>query len=134
MELIKKLQKSPADFIAVPKPKLEDLVIEKNYKFPGGFKFHFEPKADSEAINFPRKLIFGDLQPIYKSSINTNQGFLSENSIKNASPIGRWEIHIKNVTSPRIEADLTRLDDPVWGILDIALTFRLAIRENKPSI
>lgn len=123
-EFLKKVQKNPK--LLLPKG---EMVTEKVL---GEIKIHFKPlPEDKESIVFPNELIFGELQPIYKSSINASQNFRSDNSVKNCSPFGQWRIYIKNVTSVRIEPDPKRLDDKDWGIRDIALTFKLSLRDHN---
>lgn len=123
-ELIKKIQKNPKLLL-----EGEEFVIEEKN---GAFKIKLKPAPeDKESIVFPDELIFGELQPIYKSSVTTNQNFRNDVSVKNCSPYGLWRTYIKNVTSLAIEPQPKRLDDKDWGIKDITLTFRLSVRQNR---
>jgi len=104
-----------------------DLNNVGDFKFDdnGNIKLFIKPsQARPNNIEFPTKLMIGELQPIYKTSINSNLDFIVENSIKNASPIGTWKLHIENVSF-----DQAIRDEKLKDLKDITLTFRLGIRK-----
>lgn len=86
---------------------------------------HKPTHYDPDDFKFPTKLIFGERQPIYKSSINTNLSFRADNSVKNISPNGKWKISVENVS---FDKDLR--SGKLGAITDIALTFRLGVRKH----
>ncbi|ANF52927.1 hypothetical protein A0O34_21445 [Chryseobacterium glaciei] len=100
--------------------RIESIRINPNGKIITTYKPIGIPIDD---VKLPNKLIFGELYPIYKSSINTNLNFSTESSIKNASPEGIWKIKLKNVSNPVIlgPLDLTQ-------VRDFVLTFNLSVR------
>jgi hypothetical protein len=101
--------------------RIEGINVDKN----GRISVRYKPTNKTiDNIIFPKKLIFGELNPIHKSSINSNLNFSFENSIKNASAEGIWKLTLNNVS---FDKDLR--DTKLEGVKDFTLTFKISIRK-----
>lgn len=126
---------------SVFRPKIERLIIEKDYTKPGGVQVTVVPPPqpdNHEHIAFPDKLVIGDVPAVYRAPVTNNLNFFSDNSVRNISPFGKWTVWMKTSSFPRtgeganakIASGAVRLDHPTLGLRDVAITFRLGLRRH----